>query len=88
MTFLEVFVRHVASGIPDLVNDTLLDFGLWITGGNGLGEPVQVVRVDDEDVLDASAPEVIQHAEPELGGFVLANPHAQHILVYSPGRCR
>lgn len=64
-----------------MVNDTLLDLGLRITSGNRFGEAIQVIYTDNEDILDAAVSQIIHHSEPELGGFILANPHPQHIFV-------
>ncbi|MNT02473.1 hypothetical protein D3C72_1369730 [compost metagenome] len=79
--FLEILVRNVAGGVSNLVNDTLLDLGFRITSGNRFGEAIQVIYADDEDILNAAVSQVIQYREPELGGFILTYPHAQHILV-------
>lgn len=59
--FLEIFVRHVTVGVSDLVNDTLLNLGLWITGGNRLGEATQIIYADDEDVLNTAVLQVASH---------------------------
>ncbi|MNJ62316.1 hypothetical protein D3C77_581540 [compost metagenome] len=79
--FLEIFVRYIVSGIADLVNDTLLNFGLWIAGSNRFGEAAQIIHTNNKDILDTTISEIIQYAEPKLTGFILTNPHAQHIFV-------
>lgn len=79
--FLEVLVGHIASRISDLVNNAFLDFGFWIAGSDHLREVTQVVYTDDEDILNPAISEVIQNTEPELAGFIFANPHTQHIFV-------
>ncbi len=63
------------------MDDALLDLGLRITGSNRLREAHQVVHTGDEDVLNTAVFEVVENTEPELRGFVLADPHAQHVLV-------
>lgn len=64
-----------------MVNDTLLDLGLQITSGNRFGKAIKIVYADNEDILDTTVSQVIQHTEPELEGFILANPHAEHIFI-------
>lgn len=79
--FLEVLVRHIACGIMNLVNDTLLNLSLRIACSNGFRKATQIVYTNNRDVLHAVISQIIKYVEPKLAGFILANPHAQHTLV-------
>lgn len=63
------------------MDNTLLNLGLWVAGGNSLREARQVVYTGDEDILNTAVFQLIQHAQPEFGGLVLSDPHAENILV-------
>lgn len=59
-------VRDVSRRIANLVDDTLLDFGLRIVCRFGLREAGQVVNAGYKNVLNATIFQLVQHAEPEL----------------------
>lgn len=40
--FLEILVRQLTGGVADLVNDALLNLGLWIAGRNRFGGPLRL----------------------------------------------
>ncbi|MNE49183.1 hypothetical protein D3C80_1436840 [compost metagenome] len=41
----------------------------------------QVIHADNEDVPNTTILEFIEHAQPELRGLILPDPHAQDVLV-------
>lgn len=63
------------------MDDALLDLRLGITGGNGLREAGQIVHTGDQNVLNATVLQLIEYTQTVFGRLMLADPHAQHVLV-------
>lgn len=68
------------TGIAQLVDDAVLDLGLWESGVDGRDKTGQIVRTGNENVLYAPVFQAIEYGGSELGTLVLTDPHAQHIL--------
>ena len=62
------------------MNEATLDFSLGIYGSDGFGKAGQAIHGKDQHVVYAPVFELIEHAEPVLGGFALAKPDAQALL--------
>ena len=62
------------------MNDTVLNVGFRIYGGNGIGKAVQVVCAGNKNIPDASVAKSVQHCRPKLCAFVFAYSHTRNIL--------
>src|SRR5690606_30993127 len=67
--------------VADQVHDAGLNHGVREDGCNGFWEALQTIDDGDQDVVGATALELVHYAQPELGAFGLFDPHAQHVLV-------
>lgn len=83
---LLVLPYHIPAGISYLVHHTYLGLGIRENVLYGIGETVQVVGGRDQDVLGAAGLDIGEHGHPESGGFVLAEPQAQHLLLSVPAQ--
>ena len=77
---LAVLPGHLRQRVPDLVNEATLDFGLGIHGSDGFRKACQAIHGENQHVVYAPVFELIEHAEPVLGGFALAKPDAETLL--------
>jgi len=50
---LQVLVGHILAGIAQLVDNAVLNFGLWKDGAEGCVKSSQVVRAGDKNILYA-----------------------------------
>ena len=62
------------------MNQATLDFSLGIHGSDGFREAGQSVDGEDQHVIYAPVFELIEHAEPVLGGFAVAKPNPEALL--------
>ena len=77
---LQVFVRNVFAGIPQLVNHAVLNLRFREHCMDGCIETSQIVCTCDKNILYAPIPQTIQYGRPELCALILADPHAQNIF--------
>jgi hypothetical protein len=61
------------------VDDAGLDLRLGKGCLDGLGEALEAVHDGDEDVLNASVAQIVQHLCPELGALIGLKPQAQNV---------
>lgn len=64
-----------------MVHNALLNLRCGIAGGNRFVKTGQVIHAGDQNILHATIAQLIQNTEPELGGFVFADPNAQYIFL-------
>jgi hypothetical protein len=62
------------------MHDARLDDRAWENGFNCVRGAFEAVAAGDEDVLDASVPQLGDHLEPELGAFGRLDPEAEDLL--------
>ena len=77
---LQVFVRNVFAGIPQLVNHAVLNLRFREHCMDGCIETIQIVCTRDKNILYAPISQTIQYGRPELCALILADPHAQNIF--------
>ena len=77
---LQVFVRNVFAGIPQLVNHAVLNLRFREHRMDGCIETSQIVCTCDKNILYAPIPQTIQYGRPKLCALILADPHAQNIF--------
>ena len=77
---LPVLVRHIFQRIAYLVDNAALVFSLRICGSYCFLNPSQSVRTKNQDILDAPVAKLIQHGQPILCAFILADLNGQHFL--------
>lgn len=77
---LQVFVRNVFAGIPQLVNHAVLNLHFREHCMDGCIETSKIVCTCDKNILYAPIPQTIQYGRPELCALILADPHAQNIF--------
>ena len=83
---LLVLPYHISARVAYLVYHAYLGLGLGENVFNGIGEPVKVVGGRDQDVLGATGLDICKYGHPEGGGFVLAEPEAEHLLFPVPAQ--
>ena len=69
--FLQVAIIDIFKGIAQHMDDAPLDLRLQEHSLDGIPEARQAVHTEKQDILYAPVLQVIQHSQPELGGFVL-----------------
>ena len=77
---LYILVGYVLCGVPELVNDAVLNLGFWEHGFNGIGKAGEIIRTGDENVLYAAISQAVEHICPVLGALVFAYPHTENVL--------
>lgn len=45
-----------------------------------LGEACKVISAGNEDILNASVTQAVQHSHPEFGTFIFAYPHTENVF--------
>ncbi|KKN42704.1 hypothetical protein LCGC14_0710530 [marine sediment metagenome] len=83
---LFVLPHHIPAGISYLVHHTYLGLGIREHVPDGIGKAVQVIGGRDQDVLGAAGLDIGEHGHPESGGFILAEPQAQYLLLSVPAK--
>lgn len=63
------------------MDDAALQTALGIHGLNSLHHPAQTIGTEQIYTQNTPAFEVVQHIQPEFAAFMLADPHAQNVLV-------
>ena len=63
---LQVLIAHIFTGIAQLVDNAVLNFGLRKGGMDGRIKPGQIIRAGDENILYATVPQAVEHGRPEL----------------------
>lgn len=58
---------------------------VWTTafgehGGDGVGEALETIDDGEHDILSAAVLDLVHGAQPELGAFILFDPHAENFL--------
>lgn len=77
---LQVFVGNVFAGIPQLVNNAVLNLRFREHCMDGCIETRQIVCTCDKNILYAPISQTIQYGCPELCALILADSHAQNIF--------
>lgn len=67
-------------GVAQQVNDAGLNHGFGEHGRDGIGEALEAIDDDEHDILSASVSDFVHNAQPELGAFILLDPHAERFL--------
>ena len=60
------------------MNYTILNVSFREHSRYRLTEPCEVICAGNEDILDLSIFQIIQHGSPEFRAFILADPHSEH----------
>jgi hypothetical protein len=61
-------------------HDAGLNYGFGEHGGDGVGEAFEAIDDGEHDILSAAVPDLVHDTQPELGAFILLDPHAEHFL--------
>ena len=62
------------------MDDTVLNLCLGKHRFNRSGKSGQIVRTGDENILNASISQTVEHRCPEFGALIFADPHAKNIF--------
>ena len=54
---------------------------MGIYRSDGITESGQIVCTGNKDILHATVSQAVEYSRPVSGAFILANPHAQYILL-------
>ena len=60
------------------MNYTILNVSFRKHSRYRLTEPCEVICAGNEDILDLSIFQIIQHGSPEFRAFILADPHSKY----------
>src|SRR6266516_149415 len=77
---LAVLPGHERQAVPDQVHDAGLHDALRKHRRDRLGKAFEPVDDRDEDVVDATSFELVDHLEPEFGAFGLLDPKPENVL--------
>lgn len=66
---LLVLGSRIFQRTTDLMNDALLNLGIWIDGRDGFRETSQAIHTGDQDIFDATVIQICQHRKPVVSPF-------------------
>ena len=77
----QIFVANKFSGMPNLMHDALLYFGVGEDSTNSVFKAFQTIYADDQQIVNSTTMKVIQDRKPEFRTLVFSQIHAQYILM-------
>ena len=78
---LYVLVGYIFAGIPELMDDAVLNLCLGEHCFNRCGKPGQIIRASDENILNIPVFQAIEYRCPEFGALIFTDPHTQNVLL-------
>lgn len=79
--WLKYLVENKFCGIPNLIDDTPLDFSIQENGFNRLGKTCQTIYARNQNIFHSTVLQPVQNGKPELCALILPDIHAKRIFV-------